>query len=397
MVVPDRVMVARLWPLLAAAATGLVPFTLFSTLVVDIAADAGTSDRLLGGLRGLGGVAALVVGLAAAPLLDRLSRRVVVLVALTMLGLGCLLGLVGSVWAWVVFCLVVGAATSVLNPSLAALAADTYRDPATSGRAATLVSATTTLTAVLSGPLLVWPSAWWGWRGSTVAVVAVCAVVAVLVARWPVSGGGSQRSTAATGYLAGFGEVARIPGVVPLLGVSALRTTVFMGQLAYAAVWYHDRFGWGSAAFAGAWTASGVAFFVGNWVAGRQLARQPAHGVLLRVMAVAAAVAAGAQAVLFLTGQAWVAVACTALVALGHSVVAAGVTSLLVRDAGDRRGTVMGLNGVGQSLGVFTGAALVAAGLALAEWPGVAVVLAATMLVCLPCLALAGRRDTLRR
>ncbi|MFC0358205.1 hypothetical protein ACFFHC_00050 [Kytococcus schroeteri] len=100
--------------------------------------------------------------------------------------------------------------------------------------------------------------------------------------------------------------------MLPLLGVSALRTTVFMGQLAYAAVWYHDRFGLDSVAFA--------------------------------------------QAVLFLAGAAWVAVACTALVALGHSVVAAG--------------------------------------LALGGWRGVAVVLAVTMLACLPCLA--RPRGTLR-
>lgn len=68
----DRTMVTHLWPLLVAAALGLVPFTVMSTFLVPIAQGAGASVEVVGGMRGLGGVAALAVGALAAPLVDRL-------------------------------------------------------------------------------------------------------------------------------------------------------------------------------------------------------------------------------------------------------------------------------------------------------------------------------------
>ncbi|MGV0438453.1 hypothetical protein ACUY2L_04615 [Corynebacterium mastitidis] len=70
----DSEMVRLIWPCLAAAALGLVPFTVFSNFLVAIAEEAHTEPALLGSLRGLGGMAALAVSVAFAPLLDHAYR-----------------------------------------------------------------------------------------------------------------------------------------------------------------------------------------------------------------------------------------------------------------------------------------------------------------------------------
>ncbi|MDI5982750.1 MFS transporter, partial [Amycolatopsis magusensis] len=72
-----------------------------------------------GGLRGLGGLAALGVGAAVAPLLDRVPKQYTAGGGLVLLGLSAVLGAAGQFLALAAFCLLVGAATSVLNPALA--------------------------------------------------------------------------------------------------------------------------------------------------------------------------------------------------------------------------------------------------------------------------------------
>src|SRR5690606_17948564 len=71
----DLRMAADLWPVLLAGAVGLLPFTVFGNFLVPMAEDAGTGVAALGSLRGLGGLAALVVGVALAPLIDRLPKK----------------------------------------------------------------------------------------------------------------------------------------------------------------------------------------------------------------------------------------------------------------------------------------------------------------------------------
>ena len=57
------------------------------------------------------------------------------------------------------------------------------------------------------------------------------------------------------------------------------------------------------------------------------------------------------------------------------AVIAAAVTTTLVRGAGPVRGTVLSLNGAAQSVGVFAGASLAGGALALGGWTGVGLVL----------------------
>ncbi|GEC99739.1 hypothetical protein KVA01_18940 [Kocuria varians] len=360
----DLQIAARIRPLLAACALGLVPFTVYSTFLVDIVRDSGQDPVLMGWLRGTGGVAAAG--------------------ALLLLALACALGTLGSAGAWAAFCLLVGAGTSVLNPAVSAMAADRFRDEATSGRAATQVSATMTLTAVLAAPLLAGPAVLWGWRGDLLATALLAVLTAALLWRRTRRGTGSRPTTPPahrTGYLAGLRVVRDLPGVPAMLLVSALRTTAFMGQLAYLSVVYFERFALGAGVFSLVWTLSGVAFFLGNWFGGRLLRSLHSSARAAWIACGAALVGAPAVLLVFTTTHLVVALTATALLGASHAVVAAVVTTLLVRASAGHRGTVLGLNGAGQSLGVCLGASLAGAGLGLAGWTGAGVALATTTLL----------------
>ncbi|AKU14778.1 MFS transporter [Luteipulveratus mongoliensis] len=370
---PDRQMVRALWPLLVAAALGLVPFTVFSTFLVPIASDAGSDIDVVGALRGLGGLAALAVGALAAPVVDRLSRAHIAAGALALLAAGCLLSLASSTATWVVFSLLIGAGTSLLNPALSVMAADHYAGAAASGRAATLVSSTTTLTAVLAAPLLAVPALWWGWQGDFVVAAVACVVVAALVVRRPAP---IVEPSAAVGYREAFRTVLSLPGVPGLLLISAARTTCFMGQLAYVAAYFDDRHGLSATTFSLVWTLSGLSFFLGSWWTGRHLSRSGDAGTLLRRGCALGAVGA---ATLFMSPSLIVALVAVSAVAAGHAMIAATVVTLVVRRAGRVRGTALSLNASGQSLGVFLGAALVALALRLGGWHAVGGTLAVIM------------------
>lgn len=391
----DAAIAARIWPLLGACALGLVPFTIYSNFLVDITRNSGHDATLMGSLRGVGGVAALLVGLTCAPLLDRVPRRSAVIWSLLVLAAACVVGMVGPVWAWVLFSLLVGAATSVLNPAASAMAADRFQDESTSGRAATQVSAVMTLTAVLSAPLLAGPAVWWGWRGDLIATAVLCSALAMALALTrPLSGEHSPagRTGHGTGYLRSFRIASTLTSVPMLLAASALRTAAFMGQLAYLAVLYDERFRLGPGVFSLVWTLSGLSFFLGNWFGGFAIRRVANPVVTAMAGAMAAMIGAAAVLMLFVTDHLTAALLSTALLGVSHAVLAAAITTLLVRQSGGHRGTVLGLNGAGQSLGVCLGASVAGLGAMVWGWSGAGFVLGGvTAGACVASLAAARR------
>lgn len=398
----DRGIAALIWPLLGAAALGLVPFTIYSTFLVEITAQSGAGSALMGWLRGTGGIAALIVALCCAPVLDRVSRRTAAAGALVVIGLACLVGLCGTVWSWAGFCLLVGGGTAVLNPAVSAMAADRFADPALSGRAATQVSAIMTLTAVLAAPLLAGPALVWGWRGdlwATGALALTAAVVFFLRPRgaarpMPAAAEDPGKGVSGAPRARGVRVALGLPGVPAMLLVSVLRTTAFMGQLAYLAVLYSEHFRLGPGIFSLVWTLSGLAFFGGNWFGGRLLRRIEDPSRCAWIAALAAGAGTAAVLALFTTDRLGVALAATAVMGASHAVTAAAVTTLLVRCSQGHRGAVLALNGAGQSLGVCVGAGVAAAGLTLGGWNGAGLGLALVTLLAV--IAAAGGALSLR-
>jgi predicted MFS family arabinose efflux permease len=390
--VPGDLRMARLlWPFMLASAVGLVPFTIYSTFLVPIADESGGGVATLGQLRGLGGLAALAVGTALAPLIDRVRREWAAAGGLAVLALSAALGAGADLLLLAAFCLLVGAGTAVLNPALTAAAADRFDNDAAAGRAATLITATQSLTALLAAPLVALPALLWGWRGDLWAVAALCSVLALYFLlrgrrkTGPGTGGDAETADKVErpGYLESFRLLGALPGVVPLVLVAMLRTAAFMGYLAYLAAFYDERFGLAPGPFALVWTLSGTSFFLGNLFAGRLLSTERARVSGERLMTLGLVVALAALVGVFFTRSLWLALPLTALVGVGHATVAACVTTLLVRRCGSLRGTALSLNAAGMSFGVFVGAGLGGVGLALGGFPGTAAVLGGLTLVAL--------------
>lgn len=370
---------ADLWPLLLASAIGLFPFTVYSTFLVPIARAAGGDVAAVGALRGLGGVAALVVGVVSAPLLGRFATRRVSAAALAALALGSLAALHGSYPALVVFCALIGTATALLTPALLAAAADRYTDDAASGRAATLVTAAQSLAAVAAGPIIGALASQAGWRGALVATAAAAAALAAGFALRP-DGPHRPDRPEPPGYLRSFRRLAGDRALTALIAAASLRTAAFMGCLSYMAAWYARAFSLGAAAFTLVWTLSGLAFFLGNYAAGRWIGRT---GSTRRIAAVPLAGAVAATAgllALFAAPSLGFALAATAVQSAGHAVTAAAITALIVRRGGPLRAAALSVNAAGMSFGVFAGAALGGAGLALFGYPGIAAALTLPLL-----------------
>ena len=379
----DLRMARALGPVLLASAVGLLPFTVFSTFLVPIAAEAGSGVAAMGGLRGLGGLAALAVGAALAPLIDRVSKHYVAAAGLALLGVSSALGASGEFLAMVVFCVLVGAGTSILGPALTAAAADRFGDGQAAGRAATLVTATQSLTAMLAAPLIALPALFWGWQGNLVAVAVISLVLAVVFTRRrPVAAGPAKPQI---GYLATLRALTAVPGAVPLLAVALLRTGAFMGYLSYLAAVYAERFSLSPGPFALVWTLSGGAFFVGNLLAGRFTNSATPWIGPERMLVISLVVALGAVVGFYFAPVLPLALLMTMLLGASHATVAACVVTLLVQRCGPLRGSALGLNAAGMSLGVFLGSAFGGLGLGIAGYPGTAVALGGMTLIALVC------------
>ncbi|MBW4718407.1 MFS transporter [Saccharothrix obliqua] len=373
-------MARALGPVLVASAATLLPFTVFSTFLVPISREAGADVAVVGSLRGLGGLAALAVGAGLAPLLDRVARLRAAAVGLLVLAAGSVVGAFGRFAALVVFCLLVGAAMAVLNPALGAAAADRFDAGPVAARAATLVTATQSLTAMLAAPLVALPAALWGWRGDLVAIAVLSVVLALVFFTRP---GTVVAERPRIGYLAAYRELAALR---PVFAVAMLRTAAFMGYLSYLAAYYDERFQVTPGAFAVIWTLSGTSFFLGNLVSGRLLGadRVTAH----RVLPVALAIALVAVVAIFFVQVFAVALVLTSVLAVTHATATACLVTLLVRRSGDSRGAALGVNGAAMSVGTFAGAALGGAGLGVAGYPGAAAVFGGLSLVALGAAAL---------
>lgn len=396
----DLRMARTLWPVLLASAVGLLPFTVFSTYLVPISEAADTGVAAMGGLRGLGGLAALLVGTALAPFLDRVRKQWAAAGGLLALAVSSALGVSGDFVLVAAFCLLVGAGTAVLNPALTAEAADRFGDGKAAGRAATLVTATQSMTAMLAAPVVALPAVYWGWQGDLLAVSALSLLLAALFFVRGGRGvrgdrhdrpvrdageapraetGGAQR----LGYIASFKALAAVPGAVPLLLIALLRTAVFMGYLSYLAAFYDSRFALDPGLFAFVWTLSGASFFVSNLLTGRLTNAATARVRTERLLVLGLLAALVSVVGFYLAHWLPLALALTALHAASHAVVAACAVSLLVRRCGTQRGAALSVNAAGMSVGVFLGAALGGAGLGLAGYPGTALAFATLLLAAL--------------
>lgn len=377
--VTDRAILRALWPALLAAVISLFPFTIYSTFLVSIADGTGESAALVGALRGLGGVSALLIGVVIAPVLSRWSAPHATATSLALLAGASLIAMLGTLPALLVFCLGIGAATAMLIPTLLRIATDTFPRRGDAGRAATMVTAVQSLAAVLAAPIIGAIGLWKGWHGALGVTAVAAAILAALFRR---SAGSRTHAPAPPRYGEAFARLRRRKELLALVAIASLRTTAFMGSLAFLAVHYSDVFGLDPIVVTWVWTLSGVSFFVGNFLAGRWARGSTA--IQNRLLYGGLTGAAVGVMTVFTTHYFLLALAATALMGFSHAIVAALVTTLISDRGGDLRTPTYSVNAAGMSLGVFVGALVAGTGFAFGGSLGMAVALVIPTLLALP-------------
>jgi len=218
------------------------------------------------------------------------------------------------------------------------------------------------------------------------------AALALLQAWQPDSAAGEEQKLWGQAVL--LRRLGREAEALPLLLVAFGRAGAFMGHLAFLAPLYAARFDLSSSAFALVWSVSGGSFFVGHLLAGRILALDESGHRAHRVMAASLALSLLALVGVYVAPALPLALACTAALSASHAVVAAAVTTLLVRRCTDVRGPALSLNAAGMSMGLFLGTAAAGAGLGVAGQTGAAVVLVALTLLSLGAALVAAQETT---
>lgn len=375
----DRAIFKSIWLLVGAAILSLFPFTIFSTFLVPIAETSGYTAAEVGTLRGLGGIAALVVGIGFAPIINRFVKQHVAVFSLLLLGVASFIGAVGTYPALIFFCFAIGAATALLTPSLLAIATDHFKQEAASARAATIITSTQSLAAVMAGPVIGGMALLGGWQGAFIITGVISVAAALFFGRYQHV---AHTPKSSVKYFDAFRQLRAQPVVIGLIAIAMLRTAAFMGYLAYAAAVYFDHFQIDAYTFTFIWTVSGVAFFISNFFAGKYLNDSSGHFKHIYSILLASLIVATAAALLiFMTPVLALAVTGTALMGASHAVIAACVTTLIVRKSGEVKNPALAINSAGMSLGVFVGAAVGGLGLSIASYTGAAIALSATTIL----------------
>jgi len=370
-------LVRRLWPLVAATAMAPLPGTALGLFMVPIAAELASSVATVGGLRSLGGLAALATALLAAPLIDRLPRAWSVAGSLALLGAAVSLAAFGHLAALLLFYLLLGGASAVLWPAVQAASSDHAPGPS-GARAAALVLSGSAAGTALAGPLLALPASAWGWRGAVLAVAVVAFGLSLVALRTlshrPPDG------VARHSYLATFPQVLAAPRAAVLLLASTCYASTFFGWITYLAASLTERFGLETPAIAALWAVNGAMFCAGSLLAGRRGAPEAADPSVAarpdvaggRLLLAGLLLAALAGPACYLASSPAVALLLAPLYSLGDGMTVAGIVRLLLARYPDLRGAVLGLNGAANHFGIFFGTGVGGLALGLAAYTGLA-------------------------
>ena len=371
----SEVALARMiWPLLSIGFASQLPLQVSTIFLLAMATTADSTPAVIGSLRGLGGLAALVAGVLAAPLIDRLPRARSAALGLLGLSGAALLGSLGQVPTIAACFLLSGAATAVLLPSIQAAGAD-GRPSALGIRAATMIASMPALAGMLSAPLLALPAEVWGWQGDYLAI-AVLELLLALVALRALSHD-LPPDVARPGYLAAFQAIGKIPALVGLLLGQTLRSALFAVGFTYLASFLVEEHGLSVPAISLVITLCALSFFIFNNLAARLGSAAPRSGGWgpVRLLLVGIVVTVLSGPLVFLVPGLWLILVVLTVFTGSGGLFMGGLIGLVVQRYPTQRGAVMGLNVSGINLGMFAGASLGGLGLALGGYPGLAVML----------------------
>jgi predicted MFS family arabinose efflux permease len=384
---------ATIWPLVLIAMVGNLPNPSINIFVGSLAHEYGVPPSTIGGMRSIGGGAALLVGFFTAPLLDRFPRAATVLLGLVFVVFAATLPLTGNVVALMLAFGCLGAALAIVMPAAQAACGDFFSGPE-AGQAASLVNASQTTANVVAGPILTLIALVGGWHGAYLSVAAIAVIAMALVV--PRLSWHRPRQVTRTGYRQAFQLVAKAPGAVPLLLSSTVRACTIQAWLAFLAATLTERFDAGVEIVATFWFVGAGAAVVATILTGRVF-KQDATGrrrwwtspepVLMACMALMIAVAPP----IYLAPDLLSALVACIVFCLNVGVGIAALFAVLMARYAHLRGAVMGLNATGQNVGIVVGTSIASVALGIGGYPALAATLSAVSAIALGIFLLARR------
>jgi len=267
----DRLTVAVL---AVGAFTGVLNIYVLTPMVKLIAVEFDVSVAAVGQLATVHATVAGMVGLLAAPLMDRYRRAHLLRFGASLL----ILGMVTSAGASGFTMLIVGRAVAgfgaaFLISNCYAAAGDAFSDPVSRNRAISVIVSATGISGMIGMPILTHLAAFFGWRWAIAAMVAPLLVVAVGVGGLPAP----ERPATRTSLLQDVRERSRLVldsrSTTWLLGAALVRSVTWSGSLVYVVALWLSLFNVSLEAVGWIILVYGGAYFVGSNLAASILRR----------------------------------------------------------------------------------------------------------------------------
>lgn len=350
--------------------TGVLNIYVLGPVVTLIATEFDVSVAAVGQLATVHATVAGLVGLLAAPLMDRFPRAHLLRFGAGLLILGMVMSAAASGFGMLFFGrAIAGAGAAFLLANCYAAVGDAFRDPTARNRAMAVIASATGISGVIGMPILSYLAAWFGWRWAVGALVVPLLIVALGVGLLPVAERPVLRRSLLQEVQGRSRLVLGSRSTTWLLGAGLIRSVVWSGSLVYVAALWLSLFDFSLEAVGWIILVYGAAYFVGSHLAPsilRHLSPQVVYtaATLLQMAAMLGAFAVRTHVVglLLLTG----------VIHMAAGAVVFVTTNILLQDSlPGARGAVMALSSTTTEFGAAIGAAV--AGLVLAVWGYVAI------------------------
>lgn len=344
------------------AFTGTLNLYLLTPFLKLVADQFHVSESAAGQLSTAYAVAAGVIGLVAAPLMDRYQRPHVLWTGLAIVAMGT--GLSAMAWSFPALLLARSAAgfggAIVASCGMAAVS-DAFPDLEQRNRCVGIMISATGFTGVIGVPLLAHLAVYAGWRWAVASLLLPVTMVVVGIAVLPQRQLNARQSLVAD-YLARYRQVLRHTETTYLLLASLVRNVIWTAPIVYSVAIFIGLFHLSLGGYGWVFMFGGIGYFVASNLAPQAIRRMSARRVFVAstLVQLAAALAFGlaldnlALAVLLFCG----------LLAAGAC--AAVSMSILLQDSvPDARGAVLSLATTIQQAGTAVGG--IVGGVILAE------------------------------
>jgi MFS transporter, DHA1 family, inner membrane transport protein len=350
--------------LIAGAFTTALNIMLIGPLLTAIAAEFGKSEAAAGQLATLTAAASGLTALAAAPWMDRWSRRTWLRLEAGLLVIGTAISALAPTFGWLLIGRgVAGIGGAVIFANCLAATGDLFPDASRRNRVIGLVSTAATVAGLVGLPVITQIEAATNWRWAMASLL-LPIVVVLIGTRWLPGGTTSPRGPLFAGWWSGYRGILARAETVWLLGLMVVQAVVWFAWFVYLGAFAEEAHGMGAGLLTVLFLVSGAGDVLASNVAPVLIRRWGPRQVGAATAMVLAASFLGVGIVF--TGQASLFVFVAIAGAAGGALFICA--SILVLDSyPEGRGAVMSLQSAALEVGGAFGTAGFGAALALSD------------------------------